>query len=99
MIHCLRLTAGSVLIALAWHFALPTVSIWMWLFLAAARLLVSRLPLVPNKDLLFANFAIIFIGQDQALSELVAFSAALTLLIHVVLIGSFGLYGLVRKKI
>jgi hypothetical protein len=29
----------------------------------------------------------------------VAFSAALTLLVHVVLIGSFGLYGLVRKKV
>ncbi|MGY4395194.1 hypothetical protein ACVWZA_000355 [Sphingomonas sp. UYAg733] len=98
MVHCLRLTAGSVLIALAWHFALPTVSVWMWLFLAAARLLVSRLPLVPNKDLLFANVAILFIGQDQALSELVAFSAALTLLIHVVLIASFGLHGLVRKR-
>jgi hypothetical protein len=98
MVHCLRLTAGSVLIALAWHFALPTVSVWMWLFLAAGRLLVSRLPLVPNKDLLFANFAILFIGQDQALSELVAFSAALTLLVHMVLIGSFGLHGLVRKK-
>ena len=62
--------------ALAWHFALPDVSIAMWLFLAAGRLLVSRLPLVPNKDLLFANFAILLIGQEQALSELIAFSAA-----------------------
>lgn len=96
-VHCIRLVAGSVLIAVAWHFALPTVTIGMWLFLAAARLLVSRLPLVPNKDLLFANFAIILIGQDHALSELVAFTSALTLLVHVVLIGSFSLYGFVRK--
>ena len=80
---------GSLLIALAWHFALPGVSIAMWLFLAAGRLLVSRLPLVPNKDLLFANFAILLIGQDQALSELVAFTAALTLLVHVILIVIF----------
>lgn len=97
-IHTLRLIAGSVLLSFAWHFALPTVSIGMWLLLSAARLLVSRLPLVPNKDLLFANFAIILIGQDAALSELVALTAALTLLVHVVLIGSFSLYGLLRKK-
>ncbi|WP_242097515.1 hypothetical protein [Sphingomonas sp. CROZ-RG-20F-R02-07] len=97
-IHCLRLLAGSVLIAFAWHFALPDVSIGMWLFLAAGRLLVSRLPLVPNKDLLFANFAIILIGQDQELSDLVAFTAALQLLVHVVLIVAFSLNGLVRRK-
>ena len=97
MIHCLRLTAGSVLIALAWHYALPEVSIAMWLFLSAGRLLVSRLPLVPNKDLLFANFAIILIGQDQALSELVAFTAALTLLVHVVLIAVFGVVALATR--
>lgn len=96
-VHCLRLLSGSLLIGIAWHFALPTVSLWMWLFLAVARLLVSRLPLVPNKDLLFANFAIILIGQDAALSALVAFTAALTLLVHVVLIALFGVIGLVRN--
>ena len=98
LVHCLRLTAGSVLIALAWHFALPSVSVGMWLFLAAARLLVSRLPLVPNKDLLFANFAILLIGQDKALSELIAFTAALTLLVHVALIALFGIAGLMTRN-
>lgn len=96
-IHCLRLLCGSTLIALAWHFAMPEVSIGMWLFLAAGRLLVSRLPLVPSKDLLFANFAIILIGQGEALSELVALTAAFTLLMHVLLIVAFGLLALVRK--
>ncbi|KQS02889.1 hypothetical protein ASG11_00200 [Sphingomonas sp. Leaf357] len=97
-IHCLRLIAGSTFIAFAWHYALPTVPVGMWLFLAAARLLVSRLPLVPNKDLLFANFAILIIGQDQELSELVALTAAMQLLFHVVLIAMFGLHGLVTRK-
>lgn len=98
-IHSLRLVLGSVLIACAWHFAMPDVSLGMWLILAAARMLVSRLPFVPNKDLLFANFAIILIGQGQALSELLAFTAALTLLVHVVLIAGFGLLGLIRKDL
>ncbi len=97
MIHCIRLMCGSLLIALAWHFAMPDVTIAMWLFLAAGRLLVSRLPLVPNKDLLFANFAILLIGQDQALSELIAFTAALTLLVHVVLIILFSAHAVATR--
>jgi hypothetical protein len=47
-IHCLRLIAGSFLIALAWHFALPTAPLGMWLFLAAARLLEQRMAEVPG---------------------------------------------------
>jgi hypothetical protein len=97
-IHCIRLLCGSVLIAFAWHFALPGVPVGMWLFLAAGRLLVSRLPLVPNKDLLFANAAILLIGQDQALSELIAFTAALTLLVHVALIVAFGAHAIAERS-
>jgi hypothetical protein len=96
-VHATRLVVGSILIAFAWHFAMPWVSIGMWLLLAAGRLLVSRLPLAPNKDLLFANFAIILIGQGSALSGLVAFTAALTLLVHVVLIAAFSARALMRK--
>ncbi|MHA6722065.1 hypothetical protein [Sphingomonas sp. RS2018] len=97
-VHCIRLIFGSTMIALAWHFAMPEVSVGMWLFLAAGRLLVSRLPLVPNKDLLFANIAILLIGEGEALSELIAFTAALTLLTHVVSVAGFGLYGLMTRK-
>lgn len=85
-IHVARIALTSVLLALCWHFAMPGVSVGMWLFLSAGRLLVSRLPFLPNKDLLFANFAILIVGQDRALSEMIAFTAALTLLVHVVLI-------------
>ncbi|UIJ46081.1 hypothetical protein LZK98_03775 [Sphingomonas cannabina] len=95
--HCLRLCFGSFMIALAWHFAMPHVSLGMWLLLAAGRLLVSRLPFVPNKDLLFANFAIILIGQGEQLSELIAFTAALTLLGHALFIAFFGIQALVRR--
>lgn len=90
-IHCLRLAASSLLVALAWHFAMPDVSIGMWLFLSAARLLVGRLPLIPNKDLLFASFAILLIGQDRALTEMIAFVSALTLAVHVVLVVAFAI--------
>lgn len=97
--HVVRLVLGSLFLALAWHFALPSVSIGLWLFLSAGRLLFSRLPLLPNKDLLFANFAILFIGQDRQLSELIAFTAAAVLLVHVVLIVAFSLHRLATRSV
>lgn len=97
-VHCARLVLGSLAFGIASYFAMPNVSITWWLFLAAGRLVVARLPLLPNKDLLFANFAIMFIGHGEALSDLVAFIATLTLFTHVVLMAAFGLPALARKE-
>ena len=52
---------------------------------------------MPNKDLLFASLAILLIGQDQALSEMIAFTAALTLLAHGVVIGAASFGGAATK--
>lgn len=97
-VHCLRLVVGTALVAVTWHFGLPSVSVGMWLLLSAARMIVSRLPLLPNKDLLFAYIANLFIGQDVALSVLLTLTAALPLLVHVVLVGVFFLADLVGKS-
>ncbi|GAA4766746.1 hypothetical protein GCM10023219_10230 [Stakelama sediminis] len=98
VMHCARAVFGMAMLALAWHFAMPMVAVGWWAFLVAARLLVSRLPLVPNKDLLFANIAIMLIGEGKALSNLIAFTAASTLLLHIVLAGAFALHALLEKK-
>lgn len=97
-VHCVRLACGSLLIALAWAAALPAVPFAMWLFLAAGRMLVSRLPLVPNKDLVFANAAILLIGPHHPLADLIAFTAALTLVTHVALIALFGATALAARR-
>jgi hypothetical protein len=97
-VHCARLVFGSLAFGIASYCAMPWVSIKWWLFLAAGRLVVARLPLLPNKDLLFANFAIIFIGHGEALSDLVAFVATLTLVTHAVLMAAFGLPALTRNE-
>ena len=97
-IHCLRILAGSFALAWAWHFAMPGVAFTTWAFLVAIRLLVTRLPFVTNKDLLFANIAIILIGQGTDMSELMALTAAMALLLHVALMGAFGILALARKS-
>ena len=95
--HCARIVVSSTLIALAWHFALPSVTLGMWLFLQAARMLVSRLPLVPNKELLFFTFANMLVGERETLVQLLAFCAALTLVINAVLLVAFALHSLIAK--
>nr|WP_246587028.1 hypothetical protein [Stakelama flava] len=96
--HCARIIIGAVALGVAWHFALPMIAVGWWLFLSAARLLVSRLPLVPNKDLLFANLAIMLIGEGKALSDMIAFSAALYLLLHIALTIAFAGHRIVEKE-
>jgi hypothetical protein len=98
-VHLARLLASSLFLTLAWICEMPGQAIGTWLMLAAARMLVSRLPLIPNKDLVFANVAILLIGQGQALSDLVAFTAALTLAVHavgLVIYGGLRLWGRIR---
>lgn len=97
MMHCARLVFGSTMIAVAWHLAMPAIAVGVWLLLATGRLIVSRLP-IPNKDLLFATLAIQVIGQGQQLSELVAFTAALTLMAHVVFIVGLALWELMGRR-
>ncbi|WP_294334939.1 hypothetical protein [uncultured Sphingomonas sp.] len=97
-VHCLRIVSSSVLIAFAWHFAMPQVSLGLWLLLSAGRLLAWRLPLVPNKEVLFATFAIMLIGQDEALKKLMALIAGLSLVAHLILIAGFGLHALLTRK-
>lgn len=98
-LHCGRVIASSSFTALAWHFALPSVAVGMWLFLAAGRLLVSRLPLIPNKDLVFFTFATLLIGEEEALVRLLAFFAALTLATNGVLILVFGVWSLASRRL
>ncbi len=95
-VHLVRQAASALLIALAWHFALPSVGVGTWLVLAAARSLASRLPL-PNKELLFAGFATALIGHGTELSGVIAFTAALTLAVHVLLMLGFALAALLRR--
>lgn len=84
-LHLARIAATTFLNAFLWHLVLPAVPLSLWLFLATLRMLVSRLPLVPNKDLLFAGAAVIAVGPDGDIAELMALMAALIMAAHLVL--------------
>jgi hypothetical protein len=95
-IHLGRIVASTGLNAVLWALVLPDVQLGWWLVLAAIRLLVSRLPFVPNKDVVFAGIAVLALGQDVAIAALMAMMAALILSTHLILALTFGLYDLVK---
>jgi hypothetical protein len=79
-----RVVATALLPALLWHLVLPQVAIGWWLLLAALRMLLSRLPLLPNKDLVFAGVAGLLIGHSIAIEGLMTMMASLILATHLI---------------
>lgn len=100
--HLGRIVATTLLNAVAWHLALPVVTLPVLLFLATLRLLVSRLPLVPNKDVLFAGVTAVVLGNDQDIGALMALMAALIMATHLLVGMAIALhdlvYGLEKQK-
>ncbi len=84
-VHSARIIFTTAASALMWHLLLPDVDFRWWLLLAAGRLLISRLPFLPNKDIMFAALAIVIIGHDGEIAELIALITSLLLLTHLVL--------------
>ena len=77
-----RVIATLVLTGLCWHLALPAESVELWVLLSAMRMLLSRLPFLPNKDVAFAALAVFMIGQDAEVGALMAMMASLLLATH-----------------
>lgn len=84
-IHVVRILLTTLLLGLVWHLALFDVPVGTWITLAALRLLVMRLPMLPAKDLLFTGIVMMLMGSDDAISALVALTAGLTLSTHIVI--------------
>ncbi len=62
-VHTLRLLAVHALEMLQWVVAIPTVAMTNWFSLMAAKIATSRIPLLPNKDLIFVSIVIGLSGR------------------------------------
>ncbi len=94
VVQVLRIVISTLLSGLLWHLVLPEVALAWWLLLAALRLLISRLPFVPNKDIVFAGVAILVVGKDAEMAALVTMMAGLILLTHILIGVTFALVDL-----
>lgn len=84
-IHIARLIATTLLAGMLWHMAMPTVPLLWLVMLATLQLLVTRLPFVPSKDLLFANLAVFLIGNDAEVALVVTMIATALVMTHLLL--------------
>ncbi|MEC3909737.1 hypothetical protein U5A82_04420 [Sphingobium sp. CR2-8] len=96
VIHLLRIVATTLLAAGMWHVLLPSVDVGAWILLATLRQLISRLPLLPNKDVVFAGMAAFLIGRDNEIVSAMALMATLILAAHLVVGIALGASGLRR---
>lgn len=92
----LRLAAWAGLTVLVWSLALPQVAPALWVVLLAIRLLVSRIPLISNKDLVFGSLMLLLLGAHSAVAVLLAALAVMTLGLHLAVIVGLGLVDLAR---
>jgi len=83
-IHAGRIGITVLLTATLWARVLPETPFVYWMLLQTLRLLVSRLPLVPNKDILFASAAILIIGHDSKISALMSLIAMAMVALHLI---------------
>lgn len=79
----LRTLGGLALSAVLWHLLKPETSLSALFLLATGRMVVSRLPLVPSKELLFAGLAVLAFGRADAISVVTSMIATMVLLMHI----------------
>lgn len=97
-VHVGRIVAVTGLSAVLWHLVVPEIPLVWLLLLAAIRLLISRLPFVPNKDVVFAGLAVFMLGRDVEIASLLTLMAGLILLTHLLVGSTFALSDLLRKE-
>lgn len=96
-LHLARVMTTTIVAAVMWHLLLPDVALSWWLLLGTLRLLVSRLPLLPNKDVVFAGLASFLVGNDVPLATAMALMAALILATHLLLAAILAAGDLARR--
>lgn len=94
-IHLARNIAKVLLAGVMWSLIVPEVPLVWWLYLATLRQLVTRLPLVSSKDLIFAGLAVLLLPDQPMIAATMALTAALLVAAHV-LVGIVLLRGDIR---
>ncbi|PKB19324.1 hypothetical protein B0I00_1555 [Novosphingobium kunmingense] len=98
LIHVGRIIITLTMSALLWHLVLPAVPVTLWLVLATLRMLISRLPLLPNKDVVFAGITVFLLGHENEVASLITLMTGLQLASHLVAGTVFGLLDVVNAR-
>lgn len=97
-VHMVRLVANTVLTAVLWSLMLPQVPLNSWLILSTGRLLVTRLPLIPNQEVAFAGALVLLGRQVDQTHEMITVIALFITAIHIVLYMAILLLDLAQRE-
>jgi len=79
----IRVIAQAVTAIVMWWSLLPDVPMTTWIVLVAVRMVSTRLPLVPNKDLAFAAVTVALIGSHDAIAPVIVMITTMVVLANV----------------
>jgi hypothetical protein len=97
-VHMVRLTVNTVLTGVLWSLMLPAVPLSSWLILSTGRLLVTRLPLIPNQEIAFAGALALLGGPVNQTHEMITVIAVFITAIHIVVFIAMLLLDLVQRE-
>ncbi|HEY0311611.1 MAG TPA: hypothetical protein VGC56_03870 [Allosphingosinicella sp.] len=82
-IQSLRICVTTFLGILLWQIALPAQPLILLIVLGALRLLLSRLPFLPNKEAAFAAGILLLLGKHDQVTVVVTMVATVVVLAHI----------------
>lgn len=96
-IHLARIFISTLLLGYIWYCLMPDIGLVWLLMISTMRLLLSRLPFLPNKDLAFAALAAFFIGHDNVLVGAMTLTAGVFLACLVISGAILGVLDLLKE--
>ena len=98
VVHMIRLVTNTVLTAVLWSMMLPAVPLSSWLMLSTGRLLVTRLPLIPNQEIAFAGALALLGGSANQTNNMITVIALFITAIHIVVYIAMLLLDLAQRE-
>lgn len=95
--HVLRIIGSMLLLGVLWHLLLPTLPTAGLLVLVTMRMMLSRLPFLPAKDVVFAGLVAILLGRDAQVVPAMAMLGGLVIAAHVAVALCSAAAGLMKK--
>lgn len=97
-VHMVRIAVNTVLTAVLWSLMLPGVPLSSWLILSTGRLLITRLPLIPNQEIAFAGALTFLGGSVDQTHEMITVIAGFITAMHIVVYVAMLLLDLAQKE-
>lgn len=97
-----RILAQTGAAIVMWTSLLPQVPLSTWVMLATIRMIATRLPLVPNKDLAFAAVTVALIAPHGGIAPMIVMTTSLVLVANMLIAIMIGLgtlrHGLMARR-